>query len=404
MLGFRPLRGRRLPRSFRSDGLQGDAPAPADRLPHAGELAAAGAGAPPPLGGGGSLRRSCARAAGVDRSGSSTTARPTRTGTSTWGPRSTRSSRTSWSSRGRCSATMPCTCRAGTATGFPSSTRSTRSSGSTRRGATCAARWIRPRSAGAAGRTRCDSSTSSAREFRRLGVFGDWTRPYLTMAPAYQATIVREFGRFVGRGSRLQGTQARPLVHALQDGARAGGGRVRGASDPVGLREVPAGHAAPRAGRCPAPVGRHLDDDAVDPPGEPGRRGESEREVRGARHGRRDADRRGRARRCVHPGGPAHVRPPPPDPGGGRARGARVPAPVDRAHGTGRGGVVRRRWTPGPASSTSPRATARKTTSWAAPWGCRSTTRSTTTAASSRRSPTSPGSPCGTRIRGSSPC
>jgi len=36
-------------------------------------------------------------------------------------------------------------------------------------------------------------------EFRRLGVFGDWRNPYRTMAPAYQATIVREFGRFVGR-------------------------------------------------------------------------------------------------------------------------------------------------------------------------------------------------------------
>jgi isoleucyl-tRNA synthetase len=36
-------------------------------------------------------------------------------------------------------------------------------------------------------------------EFRRLGVFGDWRNPYRTMAPAYQATIAREFGRFVGR-------------------------------------------------------------------------------------------------------------------------------------------------------------------------------------------------------------
>ena len=42
-------------------------------------------------------------------------------------------------------------------------------------------------------------------EFRRLGVFGDWTRPYLTMAPPYQATIVREFGRFVGRGLVYKG-------------------------------------------------------------------------------------------------------------------------------------------------------------------------------------------------------
>jgi isoleucyl-tRNA synthetase len=42
-------------------------------------------------------------------------------------------------------------------------------------------------------------------EFRRLGVFGDWAHPYLTMAPKYQATIVREFGRFVGRGLVYKG-------------------------------------------------------------------------------------------------------------------------------------------------------------------------------------------------------
>jgi isoleucyl-tRNA synthetase len=42
-------------------------------------------------------------------------------------------------------------------------------------------------------------------EFRRLGVFGDWSNPYLTMAPAYQATIAREFGRFVGRGIVYKG-------------------------------------------------------------------------------------------------------------------------------------------------------------------------------------------------------
>ena len=42
-------------------------------------------------------------------------------------------------------------------------------------------------------------------EFRRLGVFGDWAAPYLTMNPAYQAAIVREFGRFVGRGIVYKG-------------------------------------------------------------------------------------------------------------------------------------------------------------------------------------------------------
>jgi isoleucyl-tRNA synthetase len=42
-------------------------------------------------------------------------------------------------------------------------------------------------------------------EFRRLGVFGDWDNPYITMAPAYQAVIAREFGRFVGRGLVYKG-------------------------------------------------------------------------------------------------------------------------------------------------------------------------------------------------------
>jgi isoleucyl-tRNA synthetase len=42
-------------------------------------------------------------------------------------------------------------------------------------------------------------------EFRRLGIFGDWDDPYLTMAPAYQAVIAREFGRFVGRGLVYKG-------------------------------------------------------------------------------------------------------------------------------------------------------------------------------------------------------
>ena len=38
-------------------------------------------------------------------------------------------------------------------------------------------------------------------EFKRLGVLGDWDRPYLTMNLPYEATIVREFGKFVARGS-----------------------------------------------------------------------------------------------------------------------------------------------------------------------------------------------------------
>jgi isoleucyl-tRNA synthetase len=33
--------------------------------------------------------------------------------------------------------------------------------------------------------------------FKRLGVFGDWSNPYLTLAPAYEADIMRTFAKFV---------------------------------------------------------------------------------------------------------------------------------------------------------------------------------------------------------------
>jgi isoleucyl-tRNA synthetase len=42
-------------------------------------------------------------------------------------------------------------------------------------------------------------------EFKRLGVMGEWENPYLTMSYDYEATIAREFGRFVGKGSVYRG-------------------------------------------------------------------------------------------------------------------------------------------------------------------------------------------------------
>ena len=38
------------------------------------------------------------------------------------------------------------------------------------------------------------------RQFRRLGVFGDWENPYLTLDPGYESAIIRAFGRFVEQG------------------------------------------------------------------------------------------------------------------------------------------------------------------------------------------------------------
>ncbi len=40
--------------------------------------------------------------------------------------------------------------------------------------------------------------------FRRLGVFGDWANPYLTMDPGYEASILRVFAKLVENGSIYQ--------------------------------------------------------------------------------------------------------------------------------------------------------------------------------------------------------
>ncbi len=42
-------------------------------------------------------------------------------------------------------------------------------------------------------------------EFKRLGVFGDWENPYITMKYAYEGAIVKEFNKFVRKGSVYKG-------------------------------------------------------------------------------------------------------------------------------------------------------------------------------------------------------
>ena len=76
-------------------------------------------------------------------------------------------------------------------------------------------------------------------EFQRLGVLGDWEHPYLTMNPAYEATIVREFGKFVERGGVYKGLEAGPLVYSGSNRAGGGGSRVRRPRLAVDLCEVP---------------------------------------------------------------------------------------------------------------------------------------------------------------------
>src|SRR5687767_11877266 len=42
-------------------------------------------------------------------------------------------------------------------------------------------------------------------QFKRLGIFGEWNDPYMTMAPSYQATIARIFGQFYNSGHVYKG-------------------------------------------------------------------------------------------------------------------------------------------------------------------------------------------------------
>ncbi|MDX8402715.1 MAG: isoleucine--tRNA ligase [Mariprofundaceae bacterium] len=44
-------------------------------------------------------------------------------------------------------------------------------------------------------------------EFRRLGVMGDWERPYITMDYAFEADTVREVGRFLANGGLYKGAK-----------------------------------------------------------------------------------------------------------------------------------------------------------------------------------------------------
>ncbi len=54
------------------------------------------------------------------------------------------------------------------------------------------------------------------KEFRRLGVFGDWDRPYLTMSTDYESGILRAFGDLVKDGYVYQGL--RPIHWCMKCG------------------------------------------------------------------------------------------------------------------------------------------------------------------------------------------
>jgi len=58
------------------------------------------------------------------------------------------------------------------------------------------------------------------RDFKRLGVFGRWNDPYLTMSHEYEATIANAFLDFNRKGLRLPRPQTGLLVHLRFNRAR----------------------------------------------------------------------------------------------------------------------------------------------------------------------------------------
>ena len=56
---------------------------------------------------------------------------------------------------------------------------------------------------------------NQTRDFKRLGILGEWNDPYLTMSNHYEAETARMFGRFVERGYVYKG--ARPVYWCIVD-------------------------------------------------------------------------------------------------------------------------------------------------------------------------------------------
>ena len=93
-------------------------------------------------------------------------------------------------------------------------------------------------------------------QFKRLGVFGDWENPYLTLDKKYEADELRLFADIIERVLSIV-AKARVLEHPLPYGVGRGRSGVRGSRQPIDFCEVP--------GRRPRRhVPDHLDHHALD--------------------------------------------------------------------------------------------------------------------------------------------
>ena len=133
-------------------------------------------------------------------------------------------------------------------------------------------------SAAPAAPTPSGSSASMTEEFKRLGVFGDWDHPYLTMAFKLPGGDRAALGSFVEQGLVFKGKK--PVHWCIHCRTALAEAEVEYEDHlAVDLRRVPAGadSAGELGAAFPALAGRarlgaDLDDDAVDDSVEPGHR------------------------------------------------------------------------------------------------------------------------------------
>ncbi len=75
-------------------------------------------------------------------------------------------------------------------------------------------------------------------QFKRIGVFGRFDRPYATMNPQYESVVLSTFFLLLRERIRLQRPARRLLVHARRNRAGRSRSRIRKPHQPDGLGEV----------------------------------------------------------------------------------------------------------------------------------------------------------------------
>ena len=87
------------------------------------------------------------------------------------------------------------------------------------------------------------------KDFQRLGVLGDWDRPYLTMNPGNEADEIRTLAADHAGGLRLSRPEAGELVLRLRLGTGRGGSGIRRQDRPGGRRGLPVCRTGPACRR-----------------------------------------------------------------------------------------------------------------------------------------------------------